>query len=151
MPDRQSEQGSWVHKKRQSDGAGCDGNSKNLLIAFISPCQRGLAVSLFVAAMTTDKSDFRRIAAPKILFPDATPLRVSGTMSFSMTSSKRTSVASRPELDSGIIAHLCVEVLLVACSKLSPINGLPGMFFRNILMRFSRWSNRHASSNWPFA
>src|ERR1700739_3639288 len=111
MPDRHSEQGSWVHRKRQSDGAGCDCNSKNFLIAWISPCQRGLAVSLFVAATTTDKSDLLRIAAPKILLPDATPARVSGTMSFSMTSSKRGSVGSRSELDSGTIARPHVEML----------------------------------------
>src|SRR6185312_11627905 len=96
MPDRQSEHGSWVHKNTQSAGAGCDGSSKNFLIAWISPCHKGLAVSSLAAATITDKSDLRRIAAPKILFPDATPSRVSGAMSYSITSSKRTSVGSGP-------------------------------------------------------
>jgi hypothetical protein len=39
--------------------------------------------------MTSDKSDLRRIAAPKTLLPAATPRSVSGRMSPSMTSSQR--------------------------------------------------------------
>src|SRR6476661_3537190 len=58
-------------------------------MACISPCQSGFSVSLLVSATTTDRSDFRRIAAPNTLLPPATPRRVSGTSTFSMTSSRR--------------------------------------------------------------
>src|SRR5690606_7082960 len=54
-----------------------------------SPCQSGFSSSLFVSAMTTDRSLFLRIAAPNSLFPRATPSRVFGTMSFSITANRR--------------------------------------------------------------
>src|SRR5690554_1699136 len=91
MPDRQSEQGSWVARNRQSltSGRWSAGNSKKRLMAYISPCQSGFSVSLLVSATTTDRSDLRRMAAPNSLLPWATPARVIGAMSCSMTSSKR--------------------------------------------------------------
>src|SRR5690606_32255079 len=91
MPDRQSEQGSWVARNRQSLASGrwSAGISKKRLMACISPCQRGLSISLLVSATTTERSDFRRIAAPKSLLPRATPAAVTGAMCFSMTSKRR--------------------------------------------------------------
>ena len=58
-------------------------------MAWISPCQSGFSVSLLVSATTSDRSDFRRIAAPNSLLPPPTPLLGPATISCSMTSSRR--------------------------------------------------------------
>src|SRR5688500_10047849 len=63
-------------------------------MACISPCQSGFSVSLLTSATTSERSDFLRIAAPKILLPVATPARVSGARSPSMTSNRRASRAT---------------------------------------------------------
>ena len=73
--------------KMQSIGSGRPvfDNLKNELRAAISPWNRGFWVSALVSAITNDRSDFLKIAAPNILFPFATPSRVRGRMLFSMT------------------------------------------------------------------
>ncbi len=65
-------------------------------IALANDCQYKLTVpnnyyygANGLPAITSDRSDFRRIAAPKTLLPSATPRSVSGRMSCSITSSSR--------------------------------------------------------------
>jgi len=75
IADKHIEHGSCVERKRQSSGDGrpVRVNAYKFLMVVISPCQMGQTVSSFVPATMSDRSDLRRMAAPKILFPDSTP------------------------------------------------------------------------------